>query len=371
MRKAISFVASATVLLVFLALLPCLVAADTPRQNAGPYLVTLRLPPDGLYAQEEMQIEFRIEDTTRPDPLTIYTPLIRATPEAVIDMPAMRGMPPFTETAHAEGTPGDYGIHPTFAHGGEFRIRLTIQPGIAAEFPLTVLDSAAHRKHLPPRYTLELATDPKKPKAGDPVELRLIVHDRDNRNAAVTAFDVMHEKLLHLVLVRRDLSHFAHEHPTLGPDGVFRLRYTFASAGDYRLFADVAPKAAGAQILSAPLSVSGKSEPPTPFPADLVELVSAAQVPVAKTVPITIRIKDPANLEPYLGALGHLILIHEDAVTFAHSHPDDRAADPAADPATLVFQARFPKPGRYRAWMQFQRAGQVFTAELSFEAAAQ
>ena len=171
-----------------LALLPCLAAAaDAPRQNAGPYLVTLRLPPDGLYAQEEMQIEFRIEDTTRPDPLTVYTAVIRATPEAVIDMPAMAGMPPFTEIAHAEGTPGDYGIHPTFAHGGEFRLRLTVQPGAIAEFPLTVLDSAARRKRLPPRYTLELTTDPKKPKAGEPVEFRLTVRDRDNRNAPVPA----------------------------------------------------------------------------------------------------------------------------------------------------------------------------------------
>jgi hypothetical protein len=101
-----------------------------------------------------------------------------------------------------------------------------------------------------------------------------------------------------------------------------------------------------------------------PLPADLVELVSAPQVPLRKTAPITIRIKDPANLEPYLGALGHLILIHSDAVTFVHCHPDDRGVSPG----TLVFQARFPKPGVYRAWLQFQRAGRVFTSELRFEA---
>jgi hypothetical protein len=85
---------------------------------------------------------------------------------------------------------------------------------------------------------------------------------------------------------------------------------------------------------------------------------------VRKTVPVTVRIKDPAGLEPYLGALGHLILIHQDAVTFVHSHPDDGAAAHG----TLVFQARFPKPGIYRAWLQFQRAGRVFTSELRFEA---
>ena len=112
--------------------------------------VTLRLPPDGLYAREEMQIEFRVQDTSRPDPLTDFAPVIRATPEAVIEMPEMPGMPKFTETAHAEGVPGDYGIHPTFAHGGAYRLKLAIHPPAAdaftVEFPLEVLDGKERRK---------------------------------------------------------------------------------------------------------------------------------------------------------------------------------------------------------------------------------
>jgi hypothetical protein len=328
-----------------------------------PYRIILRLPHDGLYAQEEMQIEFSLQDTTIPDPLTEFTPIVRAVPHAVIDMPVMPGMPKFEETAHAEGIAGDYGIHPTFAHGGEYRLRINVPPGHNFEFPLKVLDAAPNRKHAPPRFALELTANPKKPKAGEPVELRFAVKDRDNNNAIVSAFDVMHEKLLHLIIVRRDLEHFAHEHPAPQPDGSFTLSYTFASGGDYRLFADVAPKSAGGQIVSAPLSVSGKPAPPPGSSNDLIELASPARMAVGKTVPVTIRIKDTANLEPYLGAMGHLILIHEDAVTFVHSHPDDSTGGP------LVFQARFPKPGRYRAWFQFQRAGKVYTSELRFEAA--
>ena len=310
-----------------------------------------------------MQIEFSLQDTTRPDPLTEFTPVVRAVPQAVIDMPAMPGMPKFTETAHPEGIAGDYGIHPTFAHGGEFRLRITVPPDHNFEFPLNVLDAAPNRKRLPPRFTLDLTSTPRKPKAGEPVDLRFAIRDRDANNRIVSAFDVMHEKLLHLIIVRRDLLHFAHEHPTLQPDGSFTMRYTFASSGDYRLFADVAPKSAGGQIVSAPLSVSGKPAPaPEPAP-DLIELLSSPKVPVAKTIPVTIRIRDTATLEPYLGAMGHLILIHEDAATFVHSHPAESSGEP------LVFQARFPKPGHYRAWLQFQRAGKVQTAELSFEAA--
>src|SRR5438067_7930538 len=143
--------------------------AEFPRQTAGHYQITLRLPAEGLYAQEESQIEFRIEDLSRPDPLTGFTALVRATPQAVIDMPAMPRMPQFTEVAHAEPAPGDYGIHPTFAHGGDYRLRITIEPNLTAEFPLTVNDANAKRKPVPPRYTLELS--PIKPRANEPADL--------------------------------------------------------------------------------------------------------------------------------------------------------------------------------------------------------
>jgi hypothetical protein len=54
--------------------------------------------------------------------------------------------------------------------------------------------------------------------------------------------------------------------------------------------------------------------------------------------------------------------MHEDAATFVHSHPaDDRSMD---------FLARFPKPGMYRGWLQFQRAGRIETAEFTFRAGA-
>ena len=54
----------------------------TCAQTSGRFQVTLRLPADGLYAREEMQIEFRVQDTSRPDPLTDFAPVIRAAPEA-------------------------------------------------------------------------------------------------------------------------------------------------------------------------------------------------------------------------------------------------------------------------------------------------
>jgi hypothetical protein len=329
-------------------------AAEFPRQTAGHYQITLRLPAEGLYAQEESQIEFRIEDLARPDPLTGFTPVVRATPQAVIDMPAMRAMPQFTELAHAEPAPGDYGIHPTFAHGGDYRLRITIEPKVTAEFPIAVSDAQAKRKAVPPRYTLELTANPKKPKPGEPVELRLLVRDRDNKYAPVTAFETVHEKLLHLVIVRRDLALFAHEHPSPNPDGSFTLCHTFTTPGEYHLFADTAPQGAGGQILFAKLTVPGKV-----VETDDHTITHFGAYPARKTIPIAFPPR-PTPLEPWLGAIGHLLLIHEDGQTFVHSHPDDSG--------TLTFLTRFPKPGEYRAWLQYQTGGKLHTETFGVHA---
>lgn len=340
-------------------LLACalLFAGEPPRQTAGHYRVTLRLPAEGLYAQEESQIEFRIEDTARPDPLTGYTPVVRATPHAAIDMPAMPRMPEFVETAHAEPSPGDYGIHPTFAHGGDYRLRITVEPGVVAEFSLSVNDASVRRKSVPPRYTLELTSAPKKAKAGEPVDLRLVIRDRDNRNAPVTAFDIAHEKLLHLIVIRRDFACFAHEHPSPNADGSFTLRYTFPAPGDYRLFADTAPQGAGSQILSATLTVGGKAaDPPAAFPGleTRTEIIRSG-----KTLPLRMPVQE-AQFEPWLGAIGHLLLIHEDTQTFVHAHPDESG--------TLTFLTRFPKAGLYHGWLQYQSGGQLHTFRLNLHA---
>jgi hypothetical protein len=327
--------------------------AEFPRQTAGRYRVTLRLPAEGLFAQEESQVEFRIEDLSRPDPLTEYAPVVRLVPQAVIDMPAMPRMPSIAEAAHAEPAPGDYGIHPTFAHGGEFRLRIAVVPGTTVEFPLQVQDATARRKPVPPRFTLELSAQPKKPRAGEPVDLRFQVRDG---KTPVTSFETVHEKLLHLILVRRDLTRFAHEHPQPNADGTFTLRYTFPAPGEYRLFADTAPAGAGSQILSTVISVSGKdSGPLQAFP----ELTAPGRFPARKTVPISLPV-DAKGLEPWLGAIGHLLLIHQDAQTFVHAHPDDSG--------TLTFLTRFPKPGLYRGWLQYQTSGQLHTLTLTLHA---
>jgi hypothetical protein len=356
-----------------LLIIPC-IAQDNQR-TASHYQITLRLPMEGVYAQEEAEIEFRLEDTSRTDPLTGYSPVIRAAITVSITMPAMTDMPPFQETAHGEDVPGDYGVHPTFAHGGDYLMHMNIAPPegtpFQVEFPIAVQDAAGgpRRKHPPPRFTLDIASSPKTPKPGEEATLQLIVRDRERPKEVFRQFDRFREQLMHLVIVRNDLEGFAHEHPMLNEAGAFELHYRFNAPGEYHLFADVAPKGAGSQVLMARLNVAGKpSRSPSPQRRAMTQEIDGVRIqlesesaPVGKTAPVCFTVDPSTGLQPYLGARAHLIAIHEDALTFVHAHPDETKT-------AFVFQGRFPKPGLYRVWLQFKRNGQLVTAEFTVEA---
>ncbi len=380
--------------ILFLAAAPLATAGDQPlTRRSGAYEVTLRLPADGLFAGEEMEIEFRVVDTSQADPVMGPAPVVRARIDSAIEMPSMPSMPKAEEIAHPEGVPGDYGVHPTFAHGGEYRMRLAVAPPagspFSVEFPLQVQDAAQarNRKPKPPAYSVEVKSRPGRPAAGEAAELEFRVHHRDRPKENYSAFQVVHEKLMHLLIVRDDLRYFGHEHPDISPDGAFRLRYAFPAAGAYHLFVDIAPRGAGSQVLMAKLRVGGKSDarydvarapasdrsPIKKIENTQVELDTCGPVPARRTTAVTFRLKDAAtgravtDLQPYLGAMGHLILIHQDGVTFVHSHPDERVPGVGRD-GSVPFLVRFPKAGLYRGWSQFQRNGSILTGDFIVEA---
>ena len=89
--------------------------------------------------------------------------------------------------------------------------------------------------------------------------------------------------------------------------------------------------------------------------------------------------KPVTNIDNYLGALGHMVVISEDKEEFLHAHPEDHAhaAAPSGSdqghssvtaPATkgpdVGFMTLFPKAGKYKVWAQFNIDGRVRTAEF-------
>src|SRR5262249_43902191 len=127
---------------------------------------------------------------------------------------------------------------------------------VTYRLPVGDAESAKGRKASPKPYTLEVASDPKTPEAGKPAKLTILIRSRDTKQP-VTEFDTVHERQIHFMVVSSDLKNFSHEHPAAGEDGRFTLAYTFPTAGEYHLFADVAPKGAGSYILMQPIRVSG------------------------------------------------------------------------------------------------------------------
>lgn len=69
-----------------------------------------------------------------------------------------------------------------------------------------------------------------------------------------------------------------------------------------------------------------------------------------------------------LGAAGHLIIIHQDGQTIVHSHPkEDAESNALVKKGVVSFSARFPKPGIYKAYAQFNWHGAVRTLGFCWE----
>ena len=364
---------------------PGFARAQTPaslQKTAGKYSIALRLPAGGVYAGEQIDIEFRLLDNSRIDPVSGATGVVRVKTKAIVTMPEMAGMPAQSPKIHTEGVPGDYGLECYFPHGGQYQVSLSLLPPgetkpITASFLVEVQDAEARqsRKPAPKPYFVEVKPTGKV-EAGKPAELKLTIRETLNKSVVID-FDIAHTKLFHLIITRSDLSWFVHEHPNPLPDGSFTISQVFPTGGLYRIYADVAPKSAGSQILGTTLKVSGTASEPIPLvvsgPKSSVDgitatLKTALPIPVGKSAALTFALSDSAtdrpiaDLEPYLGALGHLIIIHADGQTVVHSHPaEDEAGLATSKRGSVTFNARFPKPGIYKAWGQFQRAGKVVT----------
>jgi Cu+-exporting ATPase len=83
------------------------------------------------------------------------------------------------------------------------------------------------------------------------------------------------------------------------------------------------------------------------------------------------------DLQPYLAAAGHIVIMRADGQTFAHEHATvtDAAGRPVfALPGTtfgpeLDLHAQFPTAGIYQIWAQFQLAdGDLITAPFTLRA---
>ncbi|SEF38203.1 hypothetical protein SAMN05421837_11937 [Amycolatopsis pretoriensis] len=189
----------------------------------------------------------------------------------------------------------------------------------------------------------------------------------------VTAFDVEHEKKLHLIVVRRDTAGFQHVHPDLAPDGTWSVPLSLPAAGSYRAFADFAPTGGKPLTLGVDLSVAGDYRPATFAPSrvatvDGYRVELAGDLTAGKTSPLTLTVSHDGvpvtDLRPYLGAYGHLVALRGGDLAYLHVHPE---SSPGAGPE-VKFAAEVPSAGTYRLFLDFRHGGVVRTAPFTVTA---
>ena len=221
-------------------------------------------------------------------------------------------------------------------------------------------------------YSLDLATGTVP--AGDATLLTFRVLGPDG--GPVEAYEVSHEQELHLIAVRRDLAGFQHVHPTLSTGGLWTTPLAL-SPGSWRVFADFVPAADGRnRILGADVAVPG-SFTPTPLPAgsrtsevDGYIVTLDGELTAGTESELTLSVsrdgRPVTDLQPYLGAYGHLVALRSGDLAYLHVHPAD---DGGAGPGVRFFTTA-PSAGTYRLFLDFRHGNVVRTAAFTVPAGA-
>ncbi|MDT0309875.1 hypothetical protein RM780_23395 [Streptomyces sp. DSM 44917] len=226
-------------------------------------------------------------------------------------------------------------------------------------------------------YTLVPPAEPVP--AGERADFRFRVLGRDG--APLTRYEEAHGQDLHLIVVRRDLSRYQHVHPTLGEDGTWSVPLTFPDPGAYRVFADFTPAGDedGALTLGADVSAAGPYEPePLPEPdrtatVDGYTVTLEGDLAAGASSELTLSVSrdgEPVtDLQPYLGAYGHLVALRSGDLAYLHVHPQGEPGDgrTPAGPG-ITFHAEAPSAGAYRLYLDFRHEGRVRTAEFTVTA---
>jgi hypothetical protein len=188
----------------------------------------------------------------------------------------------------------------------------------------------------------------------------------------VRHFDRDNTKLLHLILVRTDISGYQHLHPALQADGTFTIDLRIARPGIYRALADFVIDGRK-YVLGTSLTAPGRVRaiplvPPanhTSVDGYHVELQRPAQLTAGQEAQLTFRITRDGHpvddLQPYLGSYGHLVALHAPDLAYEHVHPngEDRAN------GAITFDTELQRSGTYRLFLQFQTEGRVHTVAFT------
>jgi len=197
-----------------------------------------------------------------------------------------------------------------------------------------------------------------------PVPLRFRVYQSPG-DMPVDDLQVEHEKLMHVIGVRDDLSEFFHIHPQRFSSGMWQVIHTFTNGGRYQIWSDIKRRGTVYSFAQVPVVVAGKLQPGAlpviPKFRDTrdgyeISLEGAEELRVGKTNSLQIVVRNssgaPVRMDFFLGALMHLVLVKEDLSVYLHGHAENHDKSQV----TIYFKEMFPLPGNYKLFAQFRPA---------------
>ena len=207
-------------------------------------------------------------------------------------------------------------------------------------------------------------------------ETDILLEIKDAAGQAIEGFSIVHEKEMHLLAIKKDLSVFLHLHPEYVGKGRFQIKTTFPKAGRYKLYADFLPEGANQQLSSHELVVTG-AEYDEEIHADKLlkkkvdDLEIELILPEAKVnehLKLVFALSEGdgnpvTELEPYLGSAGHVVIVSEDMKEFLHVHP----ADENTKGPEVEYMTSFPRAGIYKIWGQFKYKEKLYTVPFVIE----
>ena len=222
--------------------------------------------------------------------------------------------------------------------------------------------------------TVQLTTIPEVIEAGSRAELILVF----KKSGRPINLQVAHEKKIHLMVISEDLSWFRHIHPEEQKDGSYKVSETFPHGGRYLLFADYTPAGGSQTISKQEIDVKGASNTKDVFSSlktvsevdgYKVTLENGSDLRTNRTQELKVLVEKDGkklsenDIEQYLGATAHIVMVGQADKEYLHIHPVTNARYP------IYAQTIIKKPGAYRIWVEFKAAGKVHTADFTVNVA--
>jgi hypothetical protein len=188
----------------------------------------------------------------------------------------------------------------------------------------------------------------------------IVITLKDLNENPVSDLEINHEKLMHLIVVDTDLQVYKHLHPESTNPGVFKVKHGLED-GEYKFFIDIKPKELSYTVQPINFIIGSPDEGHHHGLQVDEQFVKEVDGHLVTLKPSSLKVNEDIQLkfdlngetpEQYLGALGHVVILDDEADEYLHVHPHE-----GNEP---IFETKFTEPGIYKIWAEFKFGGDVF-----------